>query len=184
MTTFLATHEPFLQSRAKLLILPMSADGTILNPVLARTKSLYPSNYEAYKRQAVDGQLRLGDVLLHKTETHTTGLSPSTHQADYIANLITTHHAHHSTELSTLKTGFTALHPKLFELMRYHGLRQVAMLATPLFLPPTGNPAYTTPSTHRPMSGEQFWQTLIQTLEMPRLHIAVHFSKDIVLDFV
>lgn len=185
MATFFATHEPFLRTQAKLLILPMSSDGLIVNTVLVRANTLYPSNYEHYKKQAQSGQLQLGDVLLHKTEKHITGLSaPSNHTADYIANLITVNHAHHSTELSTLKTALTALKPQIFELVRYQGLRQVAFLATPLFYLPTGNPAFTRQNPNRPVTPAQFWQLLISTLDTPRLTITVHFAKEIALDFV
>lgn len=184
MATFFVSHRPFLQTTAKLLILPMSSDGTILNPILARTKSLYPSNYETYRRRAIDGELVLGDVLLHKIQKHITGLSaPNNHTADYIANLITTHHAHHSSELSTLKTAFAHLNPQLFELVRYQGLRQAAMLASPLFLPPTGNPTFTNPNPNRPICPEAFWALLCECLDVPRLHLTVHFSKETLLSF-
>lgn len=185
MATFFATHEPFLRTDAKLLILPMSSDGIILHTILTRTNTLYPSNYAHYKRHAQDGQLQLGDVLLHKIENHITGLSaPSNHTADYIANLITVNHAHHSTEPSTLKTSLTTLKPQIFELMRYQGLRQVAFLATPLFYLPTGNPDFMRQNLNRPITPSQFWKILTTTFDIPRLHITVHFSKEIELDFI
>lgn len=182
MATLLATHAPFLQSTAQLLILPMSADGTILNPVLSRTKALYPSNYECYKRLAMDGTLALGDVVLHKCEKHITGLGvPNNQTADYIANIITTNHAHHASELSTLHTAFLTLNPQLFELVRYKGLRQIAMFVAPLFLPPTGNPAFAKPSTHRPITPTHLWQAL-QVIDVPRVRIMVHFGCEINID--
>lgn len=183
MATFLATHDPFLQSTAQLLVLPMSADGTILNPVLARTKSLYPSNYDCYRKAAIDGTLVLGEVLLHKCEKHIIGLgSPNNHTADYIANLISTNHAHHASELSTLTTAFNHLNGQLFELVRYKGLRQIAIFATPLFIAPTGNPEFVKPASHRPISPAQFWQLLQKQLDLPRVRIMVHFGKEIEID--
>lgn len=162
----------------------MSSDGTVLNPVLARTKSLYPSNYEAYREQALDRALKLGDVLLHKTEKHITGLSaPNNFMADYIANIITTNHAHHASELSILTIAFKTLNPMLFELMRYKGLRHVAMFATPLFLPPTGNPDFVQPSIHRPISPMHFWQIVTELLDVPRIQVTVHFGREIDLAF-
>lgn len=161
----LATHAPFLQSRAQLFILPMASDGTVLHTVLARAKTLYPTNYEHYVQACRDGVL-MGDVLLERTQKQQTGLGVGGNQgAEYVAYLITTEHAHHNTQASTLKKCLDKLEPRLYELMRYQGLRRIAMLTQPLFKDTSPN-----------VTAIQLWQ-MLEKIQIPKLTLDVHFDK-------
>lgn len=181
MATFCSTHTPFLQSRAKLLILPVSRDGTTLNPILQRLQSLYPCNYQAYRQKLDNGDLRLGDVFLHKLQNQVTGLGISSHhQPSHIANLITTHHAKHPTQISTFTKTCTHLKPHLFDLMRHHGIYHVAMLATPML---TAVPSDDTPHSPTAISAYAIWQVCQKVLDIPRIQLDIHFARDTVIDF-
>lgn len=166
MARILATHAPFLQSRATLLVVPMSSDGVVRHDVIRRHTGLYPSNYNEYQGLARAGELQLGDVLLHTVQKQATGLSVGTNKtADYIANLITTHHAHHNTQKSTLISTLKALRPKLFDLMRYQNLKAVAFYATPII--------------NETIVPEFLWQSVHELLDLSRLTIEIHFAKEV-----
>lgn len=60
MAIILPTHEPFLQTKAQVLVLPVSADGNILHPVLMRCKSLFADNYQIYYKSAMQGGVKAG----------------------------------------------------------------------------------------------------------------------------
>lgn len=164
MARIFASHTPFLQNSAQLLVLPVSSDGIAKNSTLIKTMGLYPSNFDAYKSLAETGEAVLGDVLLHTVQKQVTGLGIATNKsADYIANLITTHHAHHDTQKSTVITAFKQLNPKLFELMRYRGLKTVAIFATPMM--------------GHAVTPQFLWQAIHETLDLSRIIIEVHFSR-------
>lgn len=166
----LATHDSFLKSDAQLLILPTSSDGVILHNVIAKIMTLYPSNLTKYQSIAKTGELKLGDVVVHTVQKQATGLAVGTNKsADYIANLITTHHAHHQTQKSTLITALKNLNPKLYQLMRYQGLKTAAFYAPPI-------------SPHA-INAELLYQTIQQTLHLPRLRLSVHFDKHVGLEW-
>lgn len=158
-----ATDSVFLRTNAKALILPMTTDGVILNRVTERVCLTYPSNRIAYQALCRHGQPALGDVLMHTVEHQTTGLAVGNNKsADYLFNLMVAHHAQHNAQKSTMMSALTNLKPQLFELMRYRGLRHVALYATPLL------------SDELPITW--LWQALSR-LNIPRLRMDVHLSK-------
>ncbi len=157
------TDSAFLQSNAKALILPMSTDGVILNRVTERTCLMYPCNYSAYQAMCKNGALALGDVFMHTVQHQATGLGVGSNKsANHIFNLVISHHAKHNAQKSTVISALKNLKPKLFELMRYHGLRHAALYATPLL--------------SEDISPVWLLQTLNQ-LHVPRLRLDVHLSK-------
>lgn len=163
------THTPFLQNRANLLVIPVSSDGTIFNRTLLQLMTLYPCCRDKYKSLAIRGELNLGDVILHKISKQTIGLgagSNATH--DYIALLITTNHPSHTEQISTITTALKSLQPKLYHLMRYEGLRRVAVLAQ----------MWQTDTLSHQESNEDNAQEILQlidsTLDTCRVKIDVH----------
>lgn len=97
MATLELTHAPILNSNAQLLILPANTAGILLDPLLARTKTLFPDNYQRYYRACRDNSLSVGSCLLHKRSLEQAGLgiSSNSNQPSYIANLITSDHPYH-----------------------------------------------------------------------------------------
>ncbi|WP_228138883.1 hypothetical protein [Psychrobacter sp. P2G3] len=77
MTTLQLTHAPILNSSAQILILPVNNAGIFLDPVLMRTKTLYPDNYQRYYRACRDGSFEAGSCLLHKRLREHAGLGIS-----------------------------------------------------------------------------------------------------------
>ncbi|MDO5652062.1 MAG: hypothetical protein Q4G13_08030 [Moraxella sp.] len=180
MTVLVATHEPFLQSPAQLFILPMSSSGTVLHPVLARTKTMFVSNYSAYRQACREG-IELGDVLLHRVQKQQLGLGVASNQgAQYIANLISCHHAHHDTQTSTIKACLSKLAPELFELVRYQGVRRAALLASPMF-GATAISQNIASQDGTAITVQELWSALA-ALDMPRLRLDVHLDKAVCID--
>ncbi len=134
MATIQQTHAPILSSNAQVLILPVNSAGTLLDPVLTRCKTLYPDNYQRYHRACRDGSLQVGSCLLHKRQREQAGLGASHNgnQPDYIANLVISDHPYHPTRSRWLTAALTDLQQQLMPLIRYQGVRKVALLARPL----------------------------------------------------
>ena len=170
--TITATHAPFLQTAAQLIILPMNVDGTVGYGVLARIKSMYPAHYEAYRTACRDGIVP-GEVLLTKIPKERFGLGIASNQSpNYIASLIVTHHAHDHIVASTFKLCLDKLKPQLFELMRYQGLRRAALYASPLIRKLDDLPTLTV---------DELW-TCLQDLELPKFGLEVHFDRQVDID--
>ena len=134
MANLQLTHAPILNSSAQLLILPVNTAGTLLNPILMRAKTLFPDNYQRYHRACRDGSLSVGSCLLHKRTREQAGLGISSNgnQPSYIANLVVSDHPYHPTRTRWLTTALIDLQHQLVPLVRYHGIRRVALLAHPL----------------------------------------------------
>ena len=128
------THAPILNSSAQLLILPVNNAGILLDPILTRSKNLYPDNYQRYYRACRDGSLMVGSCLVHKRSREQAGLGVSSNgnQPSYIANLVISDHPYHPSRSRWLTTALVDLQQQLIPLIRYQGIRRVALLARPL----------------------------------------------------
>ena len=128
------THAPILNSSAQLLILPVNNAGILLDPILTRSKNLYPDNYQRYYRACRDGSLMVGSCLMHKRSREQAGLGVSSNgnQPSYIANLVISDHPYHPTRARWLTAALVDLQQQLIPLIRYQGIRRVALLARPL----------------------------------------------------
>lgn len=134
MANLQLTHAPILSSSAQLLILPVNTAGTLLDPILTRAKTLFPDNYQRYHRACRDGSLSAGSCLLHKRTREQAGLGISSNgnQPSYIANLVISDHPYHPTRSRWLTDALIDLHHKLIPLIRYQGIRRIALFARPL----------------------------------------------------
>lgn len=130
-------HAPILQNPAQLIVLPVNNAGVILDPVIARCKTLYPDNYQQYRKRCLDGTLAVGSSLLVKRQRDRAGLSVSGNgnQPSYLANLIVSDHPYHPPRQRWLISALDDLYHQLYSLMRYEGLRHIALLARPLIYP-------------------------------------------------
>ena len=187
MANLQLTHAPILNSSAQLLILPVNTAGVLLDPVLTRTKSLFPDNYQSYYRACRDGNLSVGSCLLHKRLLEQTGLGVSNNgnQPSYIANLVISNHPYHPARSRWLSAALVDLQQQLLPLIRYQGIRRAALLARPLVF---DNPReHKTASSDLERSLPLDWHTdtlplLTQHLQaLPKLHIAIHLPKDIAI---
>ena len=134
MANLQLTHAPILNSSAQLLILPVNNAGILLDPILTRSKNLYPDNYQRYYRACRDGSLMVGSCLMHKRSREQAGLGVSSNgnQPSYIANLVISDHPYHPTRSRWLTAALVDLQQQLIPLIRYQGIRRVALLARPL----------------------------------------------------
>lgn len=188
MTTLQLTHAPILNSSAQVLILPVNTAGIFLDPVLLRTKTLYPDNYQRYHRACRDGSLEVGSCLLHKRVREQAGLSASHNgnQPIYVANLVVSDHPYHPARSQWLKAALIDLQQQLIPLIRYQGVRKVALLARPLLFNHSSANAVTGKESS-PNSIPLDWQIFTLPLiteylqDLPRLRIEVHVPKDITI---
>lgn len=161
----IAQQTSIVHSRASVLILGLSSDGTVLSPAVAKLMGLYPSFYHHYRELAHKGELMLGDIIAHPVQKQTTGLSVGTNTgATYIIGAIVHAHPTQSTKPQAWQNALTAIDNELYNLMRYQGIRHIALLA---------------PKDHEPSLQEAshtFWQS-VQSLSTPRVFVDVHFDK-------
>ena len=204
MATLQFTETPILQHPAQMLILPVNNAGIILDPVIARCKTLYPDNYQRYRKACMDGQLQVGSSLLVKRQRDHAGLSASSNgnRPNHIANLVVCDHPYHPTRRAWLNSALDALKAQLYELMRYEGIRSAALLARPLIYPSLNkDPLVSTsdssllsplPSTQlsTPPSAElnapvlEWHKDIMPLLEqklsdLPKLRIDIHLPKNL-----
>ncbi|KAA0913473.1 hypothetical protein [Psychrobacter sp. ANT_WB68] len=186
------THAPILNSSAQLLILPVNNAGILLDPILARTKNLYPDNYQRYYRACRDGSLVVGSCLLHKRSREQAGLGVSSNgnQPNYIANLVISDHPYHPTRARWLTTALLDLQQQLIPLIRYQGIRRIALLARPLISSqgqniPLKNSDNDSSDDEIAKSIALDWYIDILPLlnahlqDCPKLRIDIHLPKDI-----
>ncbi|WP_413519559.1 hypothetical protein [Psychrobacter glacincola] len=187
MATLQLTHAPILNSSAQLLILPVNTAGILLDTILSRAKTLYPDNYQRYFRACRDSSLAVGSCLLHKRSLEHAGLGISSNgnQPSYIANLVISDHPYHPTRLRWLMAALGDLQQQLIPLIRYQGIRRVALLARPLiFNKPQQN---STDESNIENLIPLDWHThilplLTQALKnLPNIRIDIHLPKDITL---
>lgn len=176
------THSPILSSNAQVLLLPVNSAGLLLDPVLTRSKTLYSDNYHRYHRACRDGSLLVGSCLLHKREQECIGLGASSNnnQPIYIANLVISDHPYHPTRQRWLTAALSDLQQQLITLIRYQGIRKMAVLTRPLIVSNTSKNSDIT-NTTVPLD----WQSttlplLIKHLQdLPKLRIDLHLPKSV-----
>ena len=186
------THAPILNSSAQLLILPVNNAGILLDPILTRSKNLYPDNYQRYYRACRDGSLLVGSCLMHKRSREQAGLGVSSNgnQPSYIANLVISDHAYHPTRSRWLTAALVDLQQQLIPLVRYQGIRRIALLARPLVFSqgqntPLKNSDNDSSDDELAKSIALDWHSdllplLIHHLEdLPKLRIDIHLPKEI-----
>lgn len=79
-------------------------------------------------------QSEVGSCLLHKRALEQAGLNISSNgnQPSYIANLVVSNHPYHPTRSQWLIAALNDLSEQLIPLIRYQGIRRIALLARPL----------------------------------------------------
>lgn len=190
MASLQLTHAPILNSSAQLLVLPVNNAGILLDPILTRSKHLYPDNYQRYFRACREGSLMVGSCLMHKRAREQAGLGVSSNgsQPSYIANLVISDHPYHSPRVSWLSAALVDLQQQLIPLIRYQGIRRVALLARPLITSHAQNPSAqnnTINDAELEKSIALDWSSDILPLvahhleDLPNLRIDIHLPKDI-----
>ena len=186
------THAPILNSSAQLLILPVNNAGILLDPILTRSKNLYPDNYQRYYRACRDGSLLVGSCLMHKRSREQAGLGVSSNgnQPSYIANLVISDHAYHPTKTRWLTAALVDLQQQLIPLVRYQGIRRVALLARPLITSHAQNSSAQNNAINNAELAKSIaldWHTDILPLlthhlqDLPKLRIDIHLPKEIII---
>ena len=184
------THAPILNSSAQLLILPVNNAGILLDPILTRSKNLYPDNYQRYYRACRDGSLMVGSCLVHKRSREQAGLGVSSNgnQRSYIANLVISDHPYHPTRSRWLTAALVDLQQQLIPLIRYQGIRRVALLARPLITSHVQNGSAQNNAINNAELAKSIaldWHTDILPLinqhlqDLPNLRIDIHLPKNI-----
>ena len=190
MATLQLTHAPILNSSAQLLILPVNSAGMLLDPIITRAKTLYPDNYQRYYRTCRDGSLEVGSCLLHKRTREQAGLNVSSNgnQPVYIANLVISDHPYHPVRVRWLTAALVDLQQQLIPLIRYQGIRHIALLARPLIYNQSRNEA--NPSINESHIAHilpldwyiDILPLLMQYLQdLPNIRIDIHLPKDMTL---
>ena len=184
------THAPILNSSGQLLILPVNNAGILLDPILPRSKNLYPDNYQRYYRACRDGSLLVGSCLMHKRSREQAGLGVSSNgnQPSYIANLVISDHPYHQTRTRWLTAALVDLQQQLIPLVRYQGIRRVALLARPLITSHAQNRSAQNNAINNAELAKSIaldWYSDILPLltyhleDLPKLRIDIHLPKDI-----
>ena len=184
------THAPILNSSAQLLILPVNNAGILLDPILTRSKNIYPDNYQRYYRSCRDGSLLVGSCLLHKRSREQAGLGVSSNgnQPSYIANLVISDHPYHPTRARWLTAALVDLQQQLIPLVRYQGIRRVALLARPLISSHSQNRSAQNNDIDNAELAKSIaldWHSDILPLlthhlqDLPKLRIDIHLPKEI-----
>ena len=190
MASLQLTHAPILNSSAQLLILPVNNASILLDPILTRSKNLYPDNYQRYYRACRDGSLLAGSCLMHKRSREQAGLGVSSNgnQPSYIANLVISDHPYHPTRARWLTTALVDLQHQLIPLVRYQGIRRVALLARPLISSHAQNGSAQNNDIDNAALAKSIaldWHTDILPLlthylqDLPKLRIDIHLPKEI-----
>ena len=190
MATLQLTHAPILNSSAQLLILPVNTAGILLDPILSRAKTLYPDNYQRYYRACRDGSLIVGSCLLHKRSREQAGLGVSSNgnQLSYVTNLVVSDHPYHAVRARWLMAALADLQQQLLPLIRYQGIRNIAMLARPLIYNHSRNEASSATNEADIANALSLdWYIDILPLltqhlqDLPKVRIDIHLPKDIFL---
>lgn len=160
-----------------------------MDPVLARTKTLYADNYQQYRRACLDGSLTVGSCFLRKRLREQSGLSVShnSNQPSYIANIVVSDHPYHPIRASWLISALVDLQQQLLPLIRYQGIRRTALLARPLIFSTAPNPAQSndlqTPKIAKTLPLDWYKDiqpTILKQLQdLPKLRIDLHVPKSI-----
>ena len=190
MATLQLTHAPILNSSAQTLILPVNSAGMLLDPILTRAKTLYPDNYQRYYRACRDSSLVVGSCLLHKRTREQAGLGVSSNgsQPIYIANLVISDHPYHPVRGHWLTAALSDLQQQLISLIRYQGIRHIALFARPLIYNHSRNEADSSPNDSHVASALPLdWHIDILPLltqhlqDLPKVRIDIHLPKNMTL---
>ena len=187
MANIQLTHAPILNSSAQLLILPVNTAGILLDPVLARTKTLFVDNHHAYSQACRDGNLNVGSCFLIKRALEQTGLGASScgNQPSYIANLVISDHPYHPPRLRWLSAALLDLQAQLLPLIRYQGVRRAALLARPLIFNPSQAHMNSASSAASSFPLDWYIDTLPlltqQLQDLPKLRIDIHLPKNMTI---
>ena len=168
----------------------MNNAGILLDPILTRSKNLYPDNYQRYFRACRDGSLMVGSCLMRKRAREQAGLGVSSNgsQPSYIANLVVSDHPYHPSRASWLIAALVDLQQQLIPLIRYQGIRRIALLARPLIAHYSQkNSAQNNIADNVEMTTSIAldWHSDILPLinqylqDLPKLRIDIHLPKDI-----
>ncbi|MDE0844563.1 MAG: hypothetical protein OSA85_10955, partial [Psychrobacter pacificensis] len=126
-----------------------------------------------------------GSCLLYKRTREQSGLGISSNgnQPSYIANLAVSNHPYHPARSRWLIAALIDLQQKLIPLIRYQGIRRVALLARPLI---SDNPRDPISNKNGSINSLPLdWQTdtlpLLTTYlqDLPKLRIDIHMPKSI-----
>ena len=169
------------------MLLPVNNAGLLLDPVLTRSKTLYPDNYQRYHRACRDGSLPVGSCLLHKREHERAGLgaNSNSNQPIYIANLIVSDHPYHPTRKRWLTAALNDLGEQLMPLIRYKGIRKMSVLTRPLIFSSSSNDGTSNIDLGVTNTVPLDWQAttlplLIEHLQdLPKLRIELHLPKSV-----
>lgn len=124
----LLSENSFLQTRARLLVLPLPASGIVKNTMLQRTLGMHKNVYDSYRQKARKGDLVLAEVLLHTVQKQATGLSAGSNVgADYVAVCITSDYEEDHVAIQTMRKLLQNLDDALKSLIRYENLRHIAV---------------------------------------------------------
>lgn len=187
MANIQLTHAPILNSSAQLLILPVNTAGILLDPVLARTKTLFVDNHHAYSQACRDGNLNVGSCFLIKRALEQTGLGASSrgNQPSYIANLVISDHPYHPPRLRWLSAALLDLQAQLLPLIRYQGIRRVALLAQPLISGKPRDNVSNESNTADTLPLDWHADTLplltAYLQDLPKLRIDIHLPKNMTI---
>lgn len=178
------THDPILISNAQVLVLPVNSAGLLLDSVLVKSQSLYPDNYKRYRRACRNGELKAGSCLLYKRKLESSGLSASSNgnQPRFIANLVVSDHPYHPPRSEWLTDAMTELQQQLLPLIRYDGIRKLALLTRPLIF--TNEAPFENNSAPRlPLDWQDTTLPLLkeELSKLPKLQSVLHLPKSIAI---
>ena len=161
----------------------MNNAAVLLDPVLARAKTLFPDNHQRYHRVCRDGSLSVGSCLLHKRTREQAGLGVSSNgnQPSYIANLVVSNHPYHPTRSRWLKAALLDLQQQMMPLIRYQGIRRVALLARPLIFDNPRDADSHKSTDLLPLDWQADTLPLLTEYlqDLPKLRIDIHLPKSI-----
>ena len=141
-----------------------------------------PSSCEEAVRykKAQAGGLLLGDVLLHKVQKQHTGLGVQMGGAEYIANIIAHKSPSQPISVRTFTSCLSNVKPQLYELMRYEGVRRVALLGSALLVKDMDNE-----SVVKWLTAERIMLACHEVLGgLPKMTVEIHFSRETALPVI
>ena len=132
----------------------------------------------------------VGSCLMHKRAREQAGLGVSSNgsQPSYIANLVISDHPYHPSRASWLIAALVDLQQQLIPLIRYQGIRRIALLARPLIAHYSQKNSVQNDGSNNAEVEKLIaldWHSDILPLinqhlqDLPKLRIDIHLPKDI-----
>ena len=132
----------------------------------------------------------VGSCLMHKRAREQAGLGVSSNgsQPSYIANLVVSDHPYHPSRASWLIAALVDLQQQLIPLIRYQGIRRIAVLARPLVahhLQHNSTQNNVADNVEMTTSIALDWHSNLLPLinqylqDLPKLRIDIHLPEDI-----